>query len=304
LETLDLEYLNAKPLVTRQWQQLQIALVGCGGTGSWLAPHLARIAAVLKEAGKGVALTFIDPDTVEAANFPRQNFCAAETSRNKAETLALRYGTAWGLQIGAVPHRYEGRHTPWPLHQGHLLLIVGCVDNAAARRAIEGVVAQYNKGSGRADSLPATWWLDCGNMQDSGQVLLGAAPTKADMAHAFKNQTICTMLPSPTLQAPDLLEALPEELAEERRRMSCAELAMRDAQGMNINTAVANVAADYVLRLVGTGGLKRFATYIDLPSGVVKSFYNTPEQVAASFGVGDAATFFKSQEREKVGVGA
>ena len=111
---LDLSFLEARPVVTRTWRSLSITLVGCGGTGSWLAPAIARIARVLLDAGepdRRVSVTFVDPDTVEQKNLARQNFCAAELGANKARALALRYGAAWGLDIKAVPRQYLGDGT-------------------------------------------------------------------------------------------------------------------------------------------------------------------------------------------------
>jgi len=50
-----------------------------------------------------VRLAFWDYDAVEEKNIFRQNFCEAEIGTNKAETLARRYGLAWGIEIIAVP---------------------------------------------------------------------------------------------------------------------------------------------------------------------------------------------------------
>ena len=41
---LDRSILNAKHIVLPAYQQIEFYLVGCGGTGSWLAPSLCRIA--------------------------------------------------------------------------------------------------------------------------------------------------------------------------------------------------------------------------------------------------------------------
>ena len=69
--TVDLTYLQACPVVLGQWEELNIVLVGCGGTGSWAAPHLARLVAVMREQGKRVAVTFFDQDRVETKNVQR-----------------------------------------------------------------------------------------------------------------------------------------------------------------------------------------------------------------------------------------
>ena len=58
---------------------------------------------------------------------------------------------------------------------------------------------------------------------------------------------------------------------------------MANTQAMNINPMIASIAGDYALRLI-KGGEVRFATYCELPTGGLRSYYTTPEQVAASVG--------------------
>jgi PRTRC genetic system ThiF family protein len=269
-----LDYLDARPVVHRQCRETEFLLVGTGGTGSWLAPHLARLVRVLNDAGKPASVKFIDPDIVTPANVPRQHFCDAEIGLPKASVLALRYGTAWGLDIPAIiePFTPEKVSYSWDT----LTIIIGCVDNAAARQAIAQALQRNEK------DAPRVWWLDTGNGKEHGQVLLGTANTPDALQGAFRISTLCTALPSPALQHPELLEPLPEEL--QNSPLSCAQLAQANAQSLPINPRVAAEAFDYLLRLTFTGDLRRFATYIDLPSGTTQSRYTTPTTVGQVIG--------------------
>ena len=75
---LNLDYLNACRLLLPSSDNISLVLVGCGGTGSWLAPHVARVARLLLEKWqKDVQVVFVDPDVVEEKNIYRQNFCHA-----------------------------------------------------------------------------------------------------------------------------------------------------------------------------------------------------------------------------------
>ena len=76
--TLSLPFAEAVPILLPSYDQLDLFLIGCGGTGGWLAVNLPRIAYLQKQAGKKVSLTFIDPDRVEAKNIPRQNFIPSD----------------------------------------------------------------------------------------------------------------------------------------------------------------------------------------------------------------------------------
>jgi PRTRC genetic system ThiF family protein len=166
MQMLDLSYMNAVPVLLRKADELHVYLVGCGGTGSWLAPDIARLAVEFRHQWKHVHVTFIDHDSVERANIPRQNFCHAELNANKAEALAARYGPAWGIEIAAIPQRLEPTMIAdsW---RGDSI-IIGCVDNAAAHKTIAETLKRHST------AQPSTWWLDSGNHAQSGQVLLGS----------------------------------------------------------------------------------------------------------------------------------
>ncbi|MBM3129475.1 MAG: thiamine biosynthesis protein ThiF [Chloroflexi bacterium] len=247
----------------------------------WLAPSIARLARVLAETGKQVAVTFVDPDVVEEVNVPRQNFCAAEVGRFKAETLARRFSGAWGIPITTITERWDKQMIRE--HWSATTILVGCVDNPAARRSLADALANASPNS----SSPI-WWLDCGNWRDNGQVLLGNVRTPKELREAFQIETLCAALPSPALVHPELLTALPHaSRAAPPPGGSCAQMALAHAQSLMINQRVASEAADYLARLLlasgsRDGGLCRFATYFDLISGSARSLYTTPETIAAA----------------------
>ena len=280
---LDLSFAQALPVLPFQTARLHLYLVGLGGTGSFLARHVACLVALLRAAGKQAALTFVDPDRVEAANIPRQNFCQAELGRNKAETLATRFSAALGMEIGYIAQSFDAamvEHS-WDM----LTVIAGCVDRASGRRAMGKVLEQnrtYLQRGGK--TAPRTWYLDLGNGLESGQVLLGCVETVEAMQGAFSLSGLprCSLLPSPLLQEPRLKEARPEERAD--LQLSCAELLAANAQSMTINPIMADIGADYLYRLLVTGTLKRFATTVDLACGMVRSRYTSPEALARVLG--------------------
>jgi PRTRC genetic system ThiF family protein len=213
--------------------------------------HLARLA--YHAQGKDVRLSFCDPDVVEEKNIGRQNFAPAEIGRNKAVALTRRYSTAFGLRIQCRPQKFQSDFITAKRHQ--FTLVVGAVDNAAARKAIHEAIV---------DSSRLVWWLDCGNHEASGQVLLGNT-TNSKLPSIEAGH--CLDLPLPTVQHPELL--VPDQPATEAE--SCAELTIRDAQSLMINQAVATYAAQYVYRLVMSHDLDIYATYLDLMAGSARS---------------------------------
>lgn len=239
-------------------ERYNVFLVGCGGTGSFLALHLARMAYHARERyHRDVRLTFIDPDVVEGKNIGRQNFAPAEVGQGKAHVLAFRYGVAFGLRIEFAARRFESKMLNvlpgWTL-------VVGAVDNVAARREL----ARGARFHGGRD----LWWLDCGNHEHAGQVLLGNQDVEGPVIDELG---VCTGLPLPSVQHPELVEAGELRMEDGGSPESCADLALRDVQGLMVNQAVATFAAQYVYRLVITGDLDVYATYFDLRVGSARS---------------------------------
>ena len=258
---IDLDFANSLKLILPEQREIQLILVGCGGTGSWLAPAIARVGKILIERfQKAVEIIFFDPDRVEEKNTYRQNFCSAEIGKNKAEALAERYGFAWGIEIKAVEKFFSGDVMR---HYGGLRVIIGCVDRASGRKEIMDAI-----GNGCV-------WLDCGNTRSYGQVLCGVQPNHN--AKPFAIPGYCGMLPLPGVVHPELVtvgEDLEPSFTKDNG-LSCAEIALLDSQGLAINQRMAAGAADYLVRMSITKDLRKYATYIDLESGTTQSKYIT-----------------------------
>lgn len=273
LSSLDMGFINAAKLKLVEWKSVEIVIAGCGGNGSFMAMHAARLMRTLHRSGKGAHLTLIDPDVVEEGNVDRQLFCDAEIDRPKAACLAQRYGFAWGVNTSYAVDKYDEKY----LVGADLTLLIGCVDNAEARKALNATL-QNN-----VDQLPfppSYWWLDCGNLRDTGRVLLGSAHNYDSLRSAFPEPRECAALPSPALQYPDLLRPRPEEIED----LSCAEMLQANMQSLVINSRIAAEAADFVARTLITEDLRRFACEINTAAGSVKSTYISPDEVARVIG--------------------
>jgi PRTRC genetic system ThiF family protein len=238
-----------------------VILAGCGGTGSFLALHLARLAYHARELhGLRLQLLFVDPDTVESKNLGRQNFCAAEVGEPKAWALMRRYNAAFGLDAQMRHGPFDAAALePYARDRDWFTLVAGCVDNAAARCEIHSAVA---------DCLGRVWWLDCGNHENAGQVVIGNDThiVKPDIAPLG----FCQALPAPSVVHPELLEA-PARPVPDAAGPSCAELALADVQSLMVNQAVAGWAATYLAQLLLSHDLDVYATYFDLVAGSARS---------------------------------
>ena len=155
------------------------------------------------------------------------------------------------------------------------------MDNADARKALHETLAR-NPDRIAPHVLPKVWWLDCGNLKETGRVMLGSAYEAEQCRGSFLEKKRVIALPSPAMQFPDLL--IPERADVGGRPMSCAELQMANLQSLNINAGLAVQAADMLTRLLVTRDLKRFGCAVNMASGSVKSSYCTPDEVARELG--------------------
>ena len=278
--SLDLSFARAAFVLPKEFNKIKIFIIGAGGTGSFTALNLARLAFELRRIGKAVEITIIDPDRVESANIPRSNFCAAEIGRFKAQTIAERITLAWGLEIGYANEKlnYEKHIKPNSNGFKELTILVGCVDNHLARREIHRSLLESSKYN--SDSAPEFWWIDGGNGKSSGQVLIGSKGKSDVPENHFTSATICKTLPAPSVIHPELLENQEFPQAREKaERLSCPERVRLGEQSLNINQRVAIEIAGMLTEFLLTNNLRRFATYFDLESETTRSLYCSPEHL-------------------------
>jgi hypothetical protein len=196
-----------------------------------------------------------------------------------AERLARRFGRAVGYSV--LPYDPELHAQLFAEAGAGLRLLIGCIDNPAARRALAATLDGPRWGNGYPPSGPKTWWLDTGNGRNAGQVLLGNATCTQALRGAFLPEAgLCRALPAPSLQRPDLLDAPPAA----EPRPDCAEAVAQGDQGPTINQVVAAIAADYVEKLLA-GTCVWAASYFDLDDGTLRCVPPDPKSVAADVGL-------------------
>lgn len=247
-------------------EKAAILLVGCGGTGSYAALHLAQLSYAARSHGVEINLIFIDPDRVEAKNVARQNFAPCEIGEFKAVTLARRYAAAFGLPIVALAEKFGSEILrQYMLKPEHLTLVVGCVDNTAARRDIHLALTR-EMGAIREFAGRGLFWLDAGNHHAHGQILLGnniyPRPLLSPLGFAFS-------LPLPSVQNPKLIA--PEEAPTPEEALSCADLVALEVQSRTINKMMAAWIDVYCERLLISRDLRMMGTELDQRGGLAHS---------------------------------
>ena len=234
-----------------------VVVVGCGGTGGYVAGHLARLATIKK-----MGLIFVDGDIVEQKNLERQHFITSDIGKNKAVALAERYNGAFGLNITAHTKYLEDAHAIQNLFYNtasaifgrnpHPAILIGCVDNNATRIKInEWFNYRYNENYG-------CFWIDSGNEETTGQVSLGFTPQyiasynvasyddfKKEPKYYSRYQNLFK-LPSIIEKHPDILKSDDKLVSEQ----SCAERAISAPQNIMTNITASTLIMNYVSRII------------------------------------------------------
>lgn len=147
---------------------ITVNLIGVGGTGSQVLTCLARINSALRSLRHpGLHIRAWDDDGVTQANIGRQLFSPADIGLNKAVCLVTRVNRFFGLTWEAVPLKFSVKDN------GRANIYITCTDTAKSRLELwRGLKKESGKNSYRDYSTPL-YWLDFGNTQTIGQVVLG-----------------------------------------------------------------------------------------------------------------------------------
>ena len=256
-------------------QFLKVCVVGCGGTGGFVAEGLCRILT------DNIMLLLVDHDHVEEHNLVRQNFYKNELGMLKSEALAQRLSAKFSRRIAYIT-------TPISMLELMPEIIIGCVDNGLARRDIaDKVIKRYAS----LDNAPHGWWVDAGNGRNFGQVLIGNCPSE-HIKKSFETKTeVCFALPLPTEQRPDLLMELPAALP-------CAEAVARDEQSSTINQCMGALVLEVVRRIL-EGVCPWMQLSLDMETGTLTPTLATPENVAGLLKMNVKSLTFTREDAER-----
>ena len=259
---------TTQPITLRipDFKRVYITLVGCGGTGSHIASGLVAIGQALRQRSIGLDLLFVDPDRVEVKNVGRQLFSSGDVGEYKADVLAGRLNAAFGERIMSATRPVDALDLiTQPDQRDALHIVIGAIDNPAARAVIASAVKASHETSGGSQSARGRlWWLDCGNENHSGQVLLGNVALMSAMRCAIALGLI-DRLPAPHLVYPDLV-ATPKKV-KAKRGASCADLTAAGEQSLMINRLIAAYALSMLHDFIITRDLRYFGLALDAQWG-------------------------------------
>ena len=148
-----------------------VNVIGAGGTGSKILTALMEMNHSLTELGHaGLQIRLWDDDVITQANLGRQRFAECEIGLYKSVALINRANRFSGTNWKAETVKFEkDRLDKLPENAGASIYI-SCVDSVKARFGIADILNILN--NGKAYSNRPRYWLDFGNSQHTGQVLL------------------------------------------------------------------------------------------------------------------------------------
>ena len=254
-----------------------IMIVGCGGTGGFLAESICRLMT-----GRDANIVLVDHDIVEPHNLLRQNFKKEEVGRFKSNALAERLSSQFDRSIAYSTQKFIANDASVEVSSGMGYqsrssvpdIIIGCVDNAEARTEIEKSVNPIRRNQ---------WIIDAGNGKNWGQILVGNSNEEENLHSTFHDKEenqICYALPTPAMQRPDLLTFVPEEPPD----VDCAAAMDLLDQDPTINQTMAALTLQVVRRIIAQN-CPFMALYADMETGTVMPTYATPENVARITGI-------------------
>jgi len=262
-------------------------VVGAGGTGGYLIPHLARQIKLQNdvralEGHRLHTMTVIDGDVVEQKNLIRQNFVGRDIEKNKAEVMATRYGAAYGITINYITDYITATEMLTSIAaDDEIPVYVDCVDNNKTRVFLQ---------EGYRQASDFSYFISSGNEEMTGQVVLSmfANPGRHyDLNQRFKdgdfNVPMIVSTPSVLDMFPSMLDGsdkLPTE-------MSCAENAESAPQNVHTNQTAANLIFGFLNKLLAkpkdlTKGIDHFAIFYNLNNMNFRTLATTKEDFVSA----------------------
>lgn len=222
-------------------QAVSVTVIGAGGTGSALIPRLMQLHFAMLELGHpaGLKVTLWDDDVVSKSNIGRQCFFPADVGQHKASLLINRHNVAWGTEWRAVTRKLNSRDQIEPD------IIIGCVDSRKGRAAILEAVRSSH-----------CYYIDSGNGEDSGQVVLG---------EILSPHSISPRLPHVADLFPEMVDVALDATDD---RPSCSVAEALQKQSLVINNAMAQEIFNLLWMLFRHGKLDYTGRFVNLKTGV------------------------------------
>ena len=237
----------------KPYHPVTVFIAGAGGTGSQVITNLARMSMALQALGHpGLHVTVFDPDTVSEANIGRQLFSESELGQNKAVALVTRinrfFGYTWMAEGYHYPlHRKEDKENPE---------LANIMDNIRSRLDLWKVLKRHRKINVNNEKAPI-YWMDFGNAQTTGQVLIG------NIRNKIRQPTSKEYIPTPQMNV-ITEEVSYSTIKEKDSGPSCSLAEALNKQDLYINSMLSQVGCEILWTMFKEGSTLYRGAYVNL----------------------------------------
>ena len=226
-------------------EKIKIAVIGAGGTGSYVLQGLAKIGLAIPEivhGNKGISVSVYYADVVSKSNCVRQLYHENEIGEYKSVVLVNNINRYYSYTWKAFDRKFYNDNKDY-----HLVVV--CVDNMKSRKEIYNMLEKSNC------RFPNFYIIDYGNGKDFGQVLLN---------HYIVN---------PKNKRHELQWDLPEgylEIKDDDNEPSCSIAQALNKQKMFVNPIIANLGLDLIYNLLTTPIIYSKGLFFNLETGTMR----------------------------------
>ena len=234
-------------------RKISIAVIGVGGTGSFLLHKLARLDLALKAYDMaGLHVEAWDPDVFTESNAVRQLMSPAFVGLNKAMVTITNINRYYGFNWEYKESKYDFN----PRDQRNI--IITCTDNIESRLILYDKKMLHNT-QARHEHSPY-YWVDIGNKKSSGQVIVS---TFQKINQPFKKSGKIATID----YLHDIIDIYPDYLnIKDNDTPSCSARESLSKQGLFINETLAIYASELIRALLFELYLTVHGVFIDLES--------------------------------------
>ena len=232
---------------------VKVAVIGAGGSGSQMLTGLAQLHHAMVSLGHpgGLEVIAVDDDVVSPSNVGRQMFYPSDVGQYKADILINRINLAMGTDWSSCVERITmSSRIPSDI-------VIGCVDTRKARQAIHKAGIQGG----------AKYWLDLGNRQHDGQVILGEFPNSSLDKGRVRLPTVADLFPETCDPGQEGQDTGP----------SCSLAEALEKQSLFVNRGVALYALNMLFELFRYGGLSHHGVFVNLKTARTNPLPVDPE---------------------------
>lgn len=244
---------------------ISVNLIGAGGTGSQMLTALARMNHALTELNHaGLSVRLWDDDVISEANLGRQLFADSELGLHKSVALINRTNRFFGTDWKAETIKFEKDVLGKLQDNMKSEIYISCVDSVKSRFDIAEILNELKIDKGHYRNQ-CKYWMDFGNSQFTGQVLLSTIGN-IRQPNSEKYKTV-ENLPFVTEEFGELLK----HSETEDDTPSCSLAEALEKQDLFINSVLAQMGSSLLWNLFRNGLTENRGFFLNL-----KSFYSQP----------------------------